>query len=632
MKINLTLLLLFLCFSGYSQTQPFTGTTNKKASKLFGEALQAFTAYDGKKAADLLDKAITLDPKFVDAYLLLADVYEGNEKFDEATKLYETAISIQPDFQIPYYKLANRLLKNGEYEKALGNLNLYKEKKGNQIDANKIERALITASFGVNAVKNPVPYDPKNMGPNINSPLDEYFPGVSADEQTLIYTRLKSDRSEDFYISLKDASKAWAQSRNMGAPINTEYNEGTISISSDGQYVFFTGCNWPENEGSCDLYFSALDGVDWKEPRSLGFPVNTRSWESQPSVAFDGKTLYFASSRPGGFGGIDIWKAIYDKGRWSPPVNLGADINTPGNEETPFIAKDDITLYFTSDFHPGLGGVDLFYTRKMANGKWEKPANLGYPINSQQDERCLAIGANGIDAYIASERKDGYGGLDLYQFELYNKARPIKTGYVKGVVYDARSFKKLKAKVELIDLSTGKTVIESQSNRTTGDFLVCLQGNKDYALNVSAEGYLFHSENFALKDQSATEPLLLNIPLNPILAGEKVVLNNVFFDVDKYALKDESKAELNKLVAFLKNNPKLVIEVSGHTDNTGNKQNNITLSGNRAKSVYQYLIANGIETTRLTHKGYGDAQPVADNKTEAGRKQNRRTEFKVVKL
>lgn len=632
MKINLTFLFLLLSFFGYTQTQPFTGTNNKKASKLFGEALQAFTAYDGKKAADLLNKAIELDPKFVDAYLLLADVNEGNEKYEEALKLYETAISIQPDFQIPYYKLANRLLKNGEYEKALNNLNLYKEKKGNQIDANKIERALITASFGTNAVKNPVPYEPKNMGPKINSPLDEYFPGVSADEQTLIYTRLKSDRTEDFYISQKGTDKAWAQSRNMGAPINTEYNEGTISISSDGQYVFFTGCNWPDNEGSCDIYFSALDGMDWKEPRSLGFPVNTRSWESQPSVAFDGKTLYFASSRPGGFGGIDIWKSVYDKGRWSPPVNLGADINTPGNEETPFIAKDDITLYFTSDFHPGMGGVDLFYTRKMTNGKWEKPTNLGYPINTQLDERCLAIGANGIDAYIASERKDGYGGLDLYQFELYNNARPVKTGYVKGVVYDARSFKKLKAKVELIDLATGKTIIESQSNKVTGDFLVCLQGNKDYALNVSAEGYLFHSENFALKDQSATEPLLLNIPLNPILAGEKVVLNNVFFDVDKYALKDESKAELNKLVAFLKNNPKMVIEVSGHTDNTGNKQNNITLSGNRAKSVYQYLIASGIEATRLTYKGYGDTQPIADNKTEAGRKLNRRTEFKVIKL
>ena len=244
----------------------------------------------------------------------------------------------------------------------------------------------------------------------------------------------------------------------------------------------------------------------------------------------------------------------------------------------------------------------------------------------------MAIGANGIDAYIASERSDGFGGLDLYEFELYNDARPIKTGYVQGTVFDSKSLKKLKARVELIDLATGKTIIESQSNKITGEFLVCLQGNKDYALNVSADGYLFYSENFALKNQTATEPLKLNIPLNPIIAGEKVVLNNVFFEVDKFDLKEESKVELNKLVTFLKNNPTLAIELGGHTDNTGIKQKNFDLSTNRAKSVYQYLIASGIEANRLSFKGYADTQPVADNKTEVGRKQNRRTEFKVVRL
>jgi outer membrane protein OmpA-like peptidoglycan-associated protein len=632
MKYNLLLLFVFISTILCAQSQPFTGTNNKKASKLFGEALQAYTQFDGKKASNLLDKAIETDPDFVDAYMLIADIREGNEQYDEAIKVYEKIITINADYQIPYYKLAYTQLRNGEYEKALHNLEMYKEKKGTQIDANKVERAFITARFGTAAVKNPVPYDPKNMGPQINSPLDEYFPGVSADGQILIYTRLKANRTEDFYISTKDTGAAWGQSRNMGEPINSELNEGTISISSDGQYVFFTGCNWPEGEGSCDIYFSALDGIDWKEPRNLGFPVNTRAWESQPSVSFDGKTLYFASARPGGYGGMDIWQSTYAKGRWSPPVNLGPEINTPGNEETPFIAKDDITLYFTSDFHPGMGNVDIFYTRKAANGRWNKPTNLGYPINTQQDERCLAIGANGIDAYIASERKDGFGGLDLYQFELYNEARPVKTGYVKGVVYDARNFKKLKARIELIDLASGKTIIESQSNKTTGEFLVCLQGNKDYALNVSADGYLFYSQNFALKDQTATDPLVLNIPLSPLIAGERVVLNNIFFEVDKFDLKEQSKVELGKLITFLNSNPTLTIELSGHTDNTGNKQNNLVLSTNRARSVYQYLVANGIDAKRLSYKGYGDTQPVADNKTEAGRKLNRRTEFKVIKL
>lgn len=634
MNLRVILLNLLLCAGTvlFAQDQPFTGSTNKKANKLFGEALQAHTMFDSKKAIDLLNKAVEADPNFIDAYMLMADVREGNEQLAEAVSLYEKIITLNPAFQIPYYKLAVVQLNNGQYAKALENLTSYKSKGGHQIDANKVERAFITARFGNDAVNNPVPFNPQNMGPGINTPLDEYFPGVSADAQTLIYTRLKSNRTEDFYISKRNKDKTWSASRNMGPPINSELNEGTISLSSDGQYVFFTGCNWPEGEGSCDLYFSVLDGMEWKEPQNLGFPVNTRAWESQPSVSFDGRTLYFASARPGGFGGMDIWQTTYSKGRWSPPINLGPEINTPGNEETPFIAKDDATLYFTSDFHAGLGGVDIFYTRRAASGKWEKPTNLGYPINTHKDERCLAIGANGIDAYIASERDGGYGGLDLYEFELYLNARPLRTGYVMGNVYDAKSLKKLRSRIELIDLATGKTIIESQSNKVTGEFLVCLQGNKNYALNVSAEGYLFHSENFALKDQSATDPLLLDIPLSPIIPGEKVVLNNVFFEVDKFDLKEESKVELNKLVAFLKSNPTMVIELSGHTDNTGLKQKNFDLSNNRAKSVYQYLISNGIEATRLSYKGYADTQPVADNKTEAGRKQNRRTEFKVIKL
>lgn len=632
MRITLYAIFFLFALNTYAQTQPFTGTNNKKASKLFGEALQAHTTFDSKKATELLNKATEVDPNFVDAYMLLADVKEGNEDWENALKLYEKVITINADFQIPYYKLAVAQLAKGLYKQALENLNNYQLKQGHQIEANKVTIALQTAQFGAKAIDNPVPYNPVNMGAAINSPLDEYFPGVSADGLTLIYTRLKSNRTEDFYISQKDQSNVWQESRNMGEPINSELNEGTISISSDGQYVFFTGCNWLNGEGSCDLYFSALDGINWREPRNLGFPVNGRAWDSQPSVSFDGKTLYFSSARPGGYGGMDIWQSSYSKGRWSPPINLGPEVNTNGNEESPFIAKDDATLYFTSDLHPGMGGIDLFYSRRATNGKWEKPTNLGHPINTPLDERCLAIGANGIDAYIATDISGGFGGLDLYQFELYEQARPVKTGYVKGIVFNAVNKNKLQAKIELIDLATEKTIVESQSNKVTGEFLVCLQGNKNYALNVSANGYLFHSENFSLLNQTATEPLILNIPLKPITAGEKVVLNNVFFDIDQYNLKDESKAELNKLVAFLKNNAALAIELGGHTDNTGVKQKNFELSSNRAKSVYQYLIANGVEATRLSFKGYADTQPIADNSTEAGRKLNRRTEFKVIKL
>lgn len=630
MRILITILFFLVSFTTFSQEPPFTGTNNKKASKYFGVALQAYSALNGSEALMNLKKALAEDPNFVDAILLMADLREQNEQYDEAIELYEKAISIQPAFQIPYYKLAYASVRKGAYQKAVDNLALYKQYNGTQIDANKVERIRLNAEFGAHAVKNPVPYDPKNAGPTVNTMLDEYCPGVTADEHLMVFTRYERNRTEDFYVTYKQPDGSWSPSKNMGPPINTELNEGTVSLSADGQYVFFAACNRQEGEGSCDIYFSALDGDTWKEPRNLGFPVNTRAWESQPTISSDGRTLYFASNRAGGYGEIDIWYSTYSKGRWSPPVNMGPDVNTPGNDESPFIARDDKTLYFSSDGHTGMGMTDLFVVRKDDDGKWGKPENLGYPINTPDEERILVLAANGKDAYISGKRPEGFGGLDIYTFELYEKARPAKTGYVKGYVYDAKTNKKLKAKLELTDLATGKVIIESSSNKLNGEFLFCLQGNKDYALNVSAEGYLFYSDNFALKNQTATDPLILNIPLNPIMPGERVVLKNVFFDVDKFTLRTESRIELDKLVAFMKANPTIRIELGGHTDNTGIKQKNTELSNNRAKAVFEYLVQNGVGADRLSYKGYGDTQPVADNKTEAGKQQNRRTEFKII--
>ncbi len=632
MRLLLTFCLSIFTFVCFAQTQPvFTGTKSKKAEKLFGEALQAFTRMDYKVSFDILKRATAEDPNFIDAWMLVADIREQNEQYPEAIAVYGKVININPLFQLPYYKVAKTAVEYGEYDTAYYYINKYIELKGTQIDNKKVANIKLTAEFGINALKSPVPFDPKNLT-TINTPEDEYFPGTSADEQTLIYTRLLGGRQEDFFYSIKDKDGIWGPPQNMGYPINTEENEGTITLSPDGQYVFFTGCNRPMDLGfgSCDIYFSELDGNTWKAPKNLGPPINTSGWESQPSLSFDGKTLYFSSNRPGGFGGKDIWYSQYNKGKWSVPQNMGPLVNTSENEECPFICKDDKTLYFNSDGLVGLGKADLFVVRKQADGRWGKPENLGYPINTNADEFCLVIGADGKMAYYVSHRSDGKGGRDIYQFELYEKARPAKTGYIKGTIYDANNNNKLQARLELIDLSTGKTSVEAYSNKLTGAFLLCLQGNKNYALNVSKEGYLFHSENFELKNQSATDPLVLNIPLYPIEAGGKVVLRNIFFDVDQYVLKDESKIELDKLVSFLKANASLTIEVSGHTDNTGNKQKNTTLSQNRAKAVVDYLVQQGIAVTRLTYKGYADTQPIADNKTEAGRKQNRRTEFKII--
>jgi len=630
MRLLLFLSLLLSFQVIYAQQTPvFTGTKSKKAEKLFGEALKAYTSMDYRMAFDLLKRTLEEDPNYIDAWLLTADIREQNEQYKEALTVYHKIIAINPDFELPYYKLASTALGFGEYDTALVYIDQYIAHNGTRIEKTKVENLRLTAIFGADAIKHPVPFDPKNLT-NINTGDNEYFPGTSADDQMLIYLRLLGGKQEDFFYSLKQPDGTWGKPSNMGPPINTEENEGTITLSPDGQYVFFTGCNRPDGQGSCDIYFSALDGDQWKEPRNLGFPINTRAWESQPCLSFDGKTIYFTSDRAGGFGGMDLWYSTYTKGKWSAPINMGPEINTPGNEQCPVIAKDDQTLYFNTDGRIGMGGADLFVSRRDADGRWGKPENLGYPINTYADEICLVIASNGKDAYYVSRRPGGAGRLDLYQFELYDKARPQKTGYIKGIVYDANTKKKLKAKIELIDLATAKVVVEAYSNRLTGEFLVSLQGNKDYALNVSCEGYLFHSENFSLKNQSATDPLVLDVPLYPIEIGGKVVLRNIFFDVDKYNLKDESKVELDKLVAFLKANPGLKIEISGHTDNTGIKQKNIDLSKNRAKAVMDYLVQQGIVANRLSFKGYADTQPIADNKTEKGRQLNRRTEFKII--
>jgi outer membrane protein OmpA-like peptidoglycan-associated protein len=324
---------------------------------------------------------------------------------------------------------------------------------------------------------------------------------------------------------------------------------------------------------------------------------------------------------------------INDSSRWSEPVPLSERINTSGDEQSVFIHPDDQTLYFSSDGHPGMGGLDIFMSKRQPDGSWGEPINLGYPINTANDENSLLVSPAGDIAYFASDRSGGKGGLDLYQFELYPAIRPEPITYMKGKVYDANTKEPIVASFELIDLATAKPVMRSVSNSGNGEFLVCLPAGKSYALNVSKDGYLFYSDNFELKNpKSVKEPFLKDVPLHPIKAGESVVLKNIFYDTDQFNLKDESKAELGKLISFMNKNPKVKIEISGHTDNVGTKTHNQTLSENRAKAVFDYLIANKIQESRMSYKGYGDSKPIASNDKEDGRAQNRRTEFMIVSV
>lgn len=615
------------------QTPPFTSTKNKKAEKFFGQGLQYYTGGDLGGAIDFFEKAIKEDTKFIDAYWMRAEAHYQLGEDSDCVNLYQALLKLNVDYPLSYFGNARIEAARQQYEQAKTNLDRFFTYPDFYGYKNRAEALRKNVDFAVEAIKSPVRFEPFNLGKNVNSVFDEYFPGITQDGQTLIFTRQLGDYispNEDFFVCKRESNQ-WAVAKPLGDPINTADNEGTVSLSTDGQYVFFTKCNNEQGRKSnCDLFLCRLDGDRWTEPVNLGPVLNTPYWESQPSVSFNGKTLYFTSNRPGGYGGSDLWSSTYNKGRWTPPVNMGPEINTTSDEQCPYIAADDHTLYFISEGHPGMGKGDIYVCRRSADGRWQKPQNLGYPINTASDERGMVVSADGSIAYISMQRAGGLGGLDIYGFELPENVRPAKTGYVKGIVFDALSKAKLAAHVELIDLASGKTVVESYSNKLSGEFLVSLQGNRDYALNVSCDGYLFYSENFSLKNQSNTEPLLLNVPLQPIKAGSRVVLKNVFFDTDKYNLKDESKIELDKLVQFLIQNPAVKIELSGHTDNVGGKAKNQPLSANRAKAVYDFLIAKGIAATRLSHKGYADTEPVADNKTEAGRSQNRRTEFRIL--
>jgi outer membrane protein OmpA-like peptidoglycan-associated protein len=434
---------------------------------------------------------------------------------------------------------------------------------------------------------------------------------------------------EDFYISYFTKG-VWQKAFNAGAPLNTDQNEGAQTLSSNGEYMFFTACNRPGGIGNCDLYFSAFKGGKWTEPSNLGSPVNTKHWESTPSVSADGKTLFFSSSRPGGLGGKDIWMTrMNEKNLWTEPVNLGPEINTDGDEMSPFIHFDGKTLYFASDGRIGMGGFDLYITRMQADSTWSTPKNLGYPINTYNDEMGLIIESGGQKAYYSSIR-DKSKGKDIFSFNLYESARPNPVSYMKGKVYDKETGRLLKAEYELINLSTGKIMMKNITD-DSGNFLVCLPSGYNYGINVSKPGYLFYSENFMFEGMhTAAEPYIKKIILNPAKVGEKMLLANVFYEIDSWDIKKESLSELDNLVALLTENKNLAMEIGGYTDSTGSDQYNKVLSEKRAMSVVNYLIKKGISSDRLKFKGYGNTSPLGDNITIEGRKLNRRTEAKII--
>ncbi len=316
---------------------------------------------------------------------------------------------------------------------------------------------------------------------------------------------------------------------------------------------------------------------------------------------------------------------------WGPAENLGPIVNTPYDEYSVFIHPDGKTLYFSSEGHKTMGGYDIFKTVwDKKKKKWSVPENIGYPINTADNDVNFVLSASGKHAYFSSYRADGMGERDIYKISYKDTAKTAVACILKGTIFDELTKKELEADIELVDNQLNQTIASFKSNSATGKYLVSLPGGKNYGIAVKKDGYMFHSENFDIPESSTYQEYVKDIPLKNISVGSKIVLKNIFYDFDKATLRPESTAELERLMKFLNDIPTMKIEIGGHTDGKGADDYNMKLSQSRSQSVVDYLVAHGIDKSRLTAKGYGKTKPIADNETEEGRQLNRRTEFEIL--
>ena len=635
MKNIFFLIFIGFCFSSTAQTYN-ADKVNKKAIDLYERALVKLRDDQLKEAIPLLKKAIETDGKYVDAILSLASVYGELKDYKTAVQYFETGRSLDTAyfrfFNLPY---SINLAGLGRFSDALSAVNRFlaiKELSDRSRKSGEYRKR--TYEFGIQyANKNPAGnyvFAPMNLGDSVNSVKSEYYPSITINDSMFVFTRRGEGYREDFYESTILGDKKYSKSKLINGDINIEPSKGAINISQDGDWLIFAGYNFRGGYGDFDLYISYYTPTGWSQPENLGRNINTESWESSPSLSPDKRALFFSSNRPGGYGGKDLYVSYrLPNGKWGPAKNMGASINTAGDELAPFIHADNATLYFTSDGLPGYGNSDIFLCRKGINNEWSVPENLGYPINTIENEGSLFVAADGKTAFYSSDRSDSHGELDIYTFELRPDVRPAKTLYVKGKVFDVKTGKGLPSAVELIDNQNRQAVSNVQTDET-GDYFITLPVGKDYTFSVNRKGYLFFSQLFPFSKNAPDSTYNQDIPLQPIEVNASLVLKNILFETNSAQLQDISLIEIDRLLQLMAENPTLKVQINGHTDNVGQPANNLKLSQNRAKSVVDYLISKGINATRLAYKGFGETKPIADNKTEAGRALNRRTEFVVV--
>jgi outer membrane protein OmpA-like peptidoglycan-associated protein len=530
-----------------------------------------------------------------------------------------------------------------------------------------LDKRISECKNGKELQKNPMRVFVDNLGDGVNTDYVEYFPVITTDESELFFTARRPDTfggeidsedgvyREDIYVSTRENGK-WQKSKNIGAPVNSDNHDATVGLSPDGKTMFiYKGFN------NGDLYeCDYINGV-WSKPDDMSSNINTKHRETSASLSYDGKILYFVSNREDlTLGGLDIFMSKKDeKGKWGKPVNLGPSINTEYDEETVFAHPDGKTLYFSSNGHNTMGGFDVFKS-VFENGRWGTPENLGYPINTAGDEISFVINANGKRAYYSTTQEGGFGQRDIYVITMLGPEKPmilntedilvsgvkkpesevviepkipVSTNQLtlfKGRILDSLTKKPLGANIVMIDNELNQEIGTFISDKLTGKFIVTLPSGKNYNVTVKSDGYLFQSVNFDIPPGGDYQIIEKDILLNKVSVGMVIVLNNIFFDNDKYSLRKESEAELANLHKLMIDNPTLRIEISGHTDSRGSATHNQELSENRAHAVVNYLITKGIAISRLEFKGYGLTKPIASNLSESGRQLNRRTEFKVL--
>ncbi len=633
-KALLFLSILLASFQLFAQEDPHFSSQDSKAVDLYLQSEELMHRKQFPEAIQLLEKAVARDPQFTEAYSRIGYCFIYMHADSSAKKYFEKVIELNPNsttYAGVYEKLGDIYMDDMEYAEAKKFFQGFLDFGPRAEAIRKTQKKIATCDFAIEAMKHPLDFKPKLMPLPLNNFSMQYFPSITADKKTLYYT-VKDNGDENLYVSNFN-NDAWELPVPISDKINTLENEGTASISADGKVLVFTSCNKKDGFGSCDLYVSNKVGDEWSKPTNMGNVVNSPAWESQPTLTGDGKTLYFASGRKGSRGQYDLWtSSMDDEGKWSEPVNLGPKINTNEMEVSPSIDPSGNVLYFASNGHIGMGGVDLFVTIKNDTG-WTVPKNVGYPLNTSDNEEALIITADQTKGYFSGGKYDAKGNYlnVLFEFDLPKELKTVFVSkFAKGIVYDNVTKAKIQAHVELFDLKTGKRVVSTNSDAINGDYTATLTQGSEYALYASKKGYLFKSMFFDYKTPESFNTQSLDIYLDPIKAGATITLANIFFERAKFNLEDKSKTELSKMLVLLKENPTMKVEISGHTDDIGKDLDNNTLSTNRAKAVYDYLIANGITATQLVYKGYGKLKPKVPNTNDVNRAKNRRIEFKVL--